>query len=215
VNKTPHLRYLPNPETVRSRRTVVDQVHEILLDAIKSGELKAGDPLHDQTWAAHLKVSRTPIREAIKRMENYGTVSIAPARYTRITTFTPEQARQEATDWALIHLALTSALDLSRDPTLISDLDTLRTRAHTADQAQHDVAIFDFFDRLRTASQNFSLTIGATAAAYRLRLAQPLLPSNPAANHTLCADIITALSSNTVDTLPSVFTRWSTAVTQN
>jgi len=49
VNKKPHLNYLRNPETVRSRRTVVDQVHEILLDAIKSGELRAGDPLHDQT----------------------------------------------------------------------------------------------------------------------------------------------------------------------
>ena len=46
------------------------RVYQSLQDAIVSGELAPGQRLRDQDLAARLGVSRTPVREALQRLED-------------------------------------------------------------------------------------------------------------------------------------------------
>jgi DNA-binding GntR family transcriptional regulator len=45
-----------------------DQVYEALWSRIVSGEIKPGSRLSDLQWSAKLRVSRTPVREAMRRL---------------------------------------------------------------------------------------------------------------------------------------------------
>ncbi|WP_310517403.1 GntR family transcriptional regulator [Agromyces aerolatus] len=186
----------------------------MLLAAIVEGDLVAGDKVHDQEWAERLNVSRTPIREAIKRLEGHGIIDIAAARYTRISSFTPETARQEAQGWAMVHLALARVLCGVPDQALLAELRRLRNRVRRAGATREVAASFAFFTRLRVGADIFSLRLATTAAAYRLRLAQPQLPALDDANRALHTDLIAALQRNTPDVLPAAFEAWTAAATR-
>jgi len=53
-------------------------VYEALLSQIRSGHFQAGDRLREEEVAERLKFSRTPIREALRRLENDGIVEHRP-----------------------------------------------------------------------------------------------------------------------------------------
>jgi DNA-binding GntR family transcriptional regulator len=61
-------------------RSVVDQVHEELLQRIVAGELPPGSRLRQEALAEELGVSRTPLREALARLVSEGLVDFAPNR---------------------------------------------------------------------------------------------------------------------------------------
>lgn len=61
-------------------RSVVDQVHEELLQRIVAGELPPGCRLRQEALAEELGVSRTPLREALARLVSEGLVDFAPNR---------------------------------------------------------------------------------------------------------------------------------------
>jgi DNA-binding GntR family transcriptional regulator len=62
-----------------------DEVYARIGAAILDGTLPAGQRLRDVDLAAQLGVSRTPIREALQRLERFGLVEIAVGRYTRVS----------------------------------------------------------------------------------------------------------------------------------
>lgn len=66
------------------------RVYQSLQDAIVSGELAPGQRLRDQDLAARLGVSRTPVREALQRLEDEGLVETSPRASTRVA---PLEAR--------------------------------------------------------------------------------------------------------------------------
>ncbi|WP_345801028.1 GntR family transcriptional regulator [Microbacterium sp. AZCO] len=71
---------------VDPRGTVLgDEVYAAIGEAILDGRLKPGEHLRDQELARWLGVSRTPVREALQRLERTGLVEVAPNRYTRVT----------------------------------------------------------------------------------------------------------------------------------
>jgi len=49
-----------------------DRIYEILWDKIGTGEIAAGERLKDGDWAEKLQVSRTPVREAMRKMHQEG-----------------------------------------------------------------------------------------------------------------------------------------------
>jgi len=59
-------------------QTLAEQVYEQLLRRIFSGELTPGSPLRESELSAQLGVSRTPIREALGRLSEYGVVESRP-----------------------------------------------------------------------------------------------------------------------------------------
>ena len=59
-------------------QTLARQVYEHLLQKIFSGELTAGSPLRESELSERLGVSRTPIREALGRLSEYGVIQSRP-----------------------------------------------------------------------------------------------------------------------------------------
>lgn len=55
-----------------------DEIKEVLMDAIVSGELKPGDRIVETRWARELGVSQSPIREALRELEMIGLVENIP-----------------------------------------------------------------------------------------------------------------------------------------
>ena len=64
------------------------QVYKSLRDAIVTGKLKAGERIVEDRVCAELGVSRSPLREALRRLEGEGLVSILPRRGAVVTEVT-------------------------------------------------------------------------------------------------------------------------------
>ena len=93
-----------------------DEVYARIGAAIVDGSLAPGERLRDGDIAAQLGISRTPVREALQRLERFGLVEIAVGRYTRVSV-PDERVRRETgvfTAYLMgnaIRLALANATD--------------------------------------------------------------------------------------------------------
>ena len=65
-----------------------DVVFETLRQKILKGELKPGERLIEVALAQRLGVSRTPVREAIHKLEQEGLVVMAPRKGAQVATST-------------------------------------------------------------------------------------------------------------------------------
>lgn len=70
--------------------TLADQAYETLRSAITSGELARGEKVTERGLAQRLEVSPTPVREAIRRLEQDHLIERLTARSMRITDYSPE-----------------------------------------------------------------------------------------------------------------------------
>jgi len=57
---------------VHEKTHLFDRVYEVLWDKIGTGEIAPGDRLKDSEWAERLQISRTPVREAMRKMQHEG-----------------------------------------------------------------------------------------------------------------------------------------------
>jgi DNA-binding GntR family transcriptional regulator len=64
--------------------SLVDRVYETLLERIISGAIRYGDTISIKKVAAELSVSSMPVREAMKRLEFEGVVTIKPRSACRV-----------------------------------------------------------------------------------------------------------------------------------
>lgn len=70
-----------------------DAAYEQLRDWITLGPLEPGEPIRDAEVAARLGISRTPVREALLRLEHEGLVEMFPGRGTRVAPLRFDRAR--------------------------------------------------------------------------------------------------------------------------
>lgn len=75
---------LPSTKTRLTRSLARDEAYERIRDWIIAGTLRPGELLRDQEIAQSLGVSRTPVREALRRLEDEGFVETALNRWTRV-----------------------------------------------------------------------------------------------------------------------------------
>lgn len=66
-----------------------NRIFEILRDRILNEEYKTGEKLNELTLASELKISRTPIREALKQLELEGLVKSIPNKGVYVKGFSP------------------------------------------------------------------------------------------------------------------------------
>lgn len=66
------------------RRSLADSAYDLLLDEIVSGGLPPGARLRDRELAERLGASRTPVREALRRLADEGLVEVTPQSATRV-----------------------------------------------------------------------------------------------------------------------------------
>ena len=80
----PDLARLDRPDV----RSIEEVVTTALRDAILSGELRPGERLLQEQLADQLRVSRIPLRDALRRLEAEGLVRIGPRRGAEVATLT-------------------------------------------------------------------------------------------------------------------------------
>ncbi|MGC6083936.1 GntR family transcriptional regulator [Enterobacter hormaechei] len=89
---------------------------EILINAIECGELLPGERLQETRLAAQFGLSRTPIREALHRLETLGLAEPGPKRGLIVANISYERLRQlfavrEGLEKIAIQLAVSAASD--------------------------------------------------------------------------------------------------------
>lgn len=83
---------IPTNTGALERSSAREQVHEALKGWIVEGDLKPGERLRDSELAQALGVSRTPVREALQRLEDDGFVETSAGRWTKVAEVDRNQA---------------------------------------------------------------------------------------------------------------------------
>jgi DNA-binding GntR family transcriptional regulator len=78
----------------RRKQTATERVRTGLADAIVRGEIGPGVLLDEAGIAERFKVSRTPVREAIRQLEAIGFAEARPHRGAVVPLFTPERLNE-------------------------------------------------------------------------------------------------------------------------
>jgi DNA-binding GntR family transcriptional regulator len=113
---------VPAGEAVTARVLLRDEAYARMRDAILDGTLEAGERLRDAELSAWLGISRTPIREALARLEDCGLVQSAANRYTRVAPLDRRDAQDAFQVVAALH-ALAATLGVARVSS--GELDTM------------------------------------------------------------------------------------------
>ncbi|MNO76710.1 HTH-type transcriptional regulator McbR [compost metagenome] len=79
---------------IRSRRLSKDNTYYALKQKIMDSELEPNQPVHEEKLAALLGVSRTPLREAIQRLENENFLVRQPNGRLRVATVTIKEVEE-------------------------------------------------------------------------------------------------------------------------
>ena len=114
-----------------------DEIYNLLKDQILSGKLKGGEKIPEETLAKQFGVSRTPIRESVRRLSEYGLVQIKPRCYAEVATITEKEASDIA--YVRIHLECL-AIDLITPQSLEKNI---RNLARCAAECQFALDVGD------------------------------------------------------------------------
>jgi len=126
-------------EAASERRALVDKLASDLQQRVLSGALPSGTRLRQSALAAEFGVSRTPIREALRKLQAGGLVELQPHRGALVRGLSAREIRD----------AYEVRAELEA---LAADLAAVRIR-------------HDQLDRLRAAQAQFRESLAKTAAA--------------------------------------------------
>lgn len=133
----------PAPAPARRRATVkvtgtLDQrVYDGLFDAVTRGALKPGDRLGEEALCERFGVSRTVVRQALRRLAESRLVEIVPNKGAMVAAPTPQQAREVFEARRVVEEAIVRLVAAQIGP---SDLARLQRRLVDEHAALHDAA---------------------------------------------------------------------------
>jgi DNA-binding GntR family transcriptional regulator len=79
---------------VKKGESIEKSVYKFLRKAVFSGYFQPGERLIEASLAEKLNISRTPLREAIKRLETEGLVKIIPNKGAAVLKSSPEEIEE-------------------------------------------------------------------------------------------------------------------------
>ncbi|MCW2740779.1 MAG: Transcriptional regulator, GntR family [Blastococcus sp.] len=153
-----------------------DRVHRRLREEIELGELPPGAPLPELWLVERTGASRTPVREALRRLAAEGLVDLVPRQGARVSRISPQSVRdlfdfRRLLEPAAVRQATEAA---ATDPELRRSFASMRTefariqrRAPSPDRSR---AFYDLADRFDGA------VIGATRNDHLRRTIAELRP---------------------------------------
>ncbi|GAB2465029.1 GntR family transcriptional regulator [Jatrophihabitans fulvus] len=114
---------VPSSQGLVAKSLLRDDAFRAIRDAIVDGTLAPGERLNDGDLIAWLGISRTPIREALARLEQAGLVQTKPGRFTIVSPLDVRETRAAQSVAAAMHeLAVREAV-----PQLTAaDIDAMR-----------------------------------------------------------------------------------------
>lgn len=78
-------------KSIKRPKSLTELVTETLREWIVSGDLELGEHLSEIRISKELEVSRTPVREAVNRLEMEGLLSVEPMRGTFVFSLEPSE----------------------------------------------------------------------------------------------------------------------------
>lgn len=153
-----------------------DVVFNTLRQAILTGELKPGERLMEIHLANRLGVSRTPIREAIHKLELEGLVTMIPRRGAEVAQITEKSMSdvlevRRALDALCAELACDRITEAGLE-SLRQSCDTFEAAVKTGDAkkiAQADVALHDIIVQATGNQRLIQLVNNLSEQMYRYR----------------------------------------------
>lgn len=153
-----------------------DVVFNTLRQAILTGELKPGERLMEIHLANRLGVSRTPIREAIRKLELEGLVIMIPRRGAEVAKITEKSMQdvlevRRALDTLCVELACERISEEELD-LLKAACDEFEKATHTKDPkkiAKADVELHDIIVRATRNARLSQLVSNLSEQMYRYR----------------------------------------------
>ncbi len=114
-------------------RPIREIAYEVLKKAIITGEIPAGERIVETDYADRLHISRTPLREALRKLERDGLVEYVMRRGVVVRAFTIEDVREIYT--------IRNALEMLTLPAIIEkatqeDIASLREKLSEMDKLQ-------------------------------------------------------------------------------
>ncbi len=83
-----------NKARVDRKRPLRDQIYELIRNLILTGEIGPGEIVDDKLIAAQLKVSRTPVREAVKKLSDEHLIDVIAQSGTRAALIDRHEVEQ-------------------------------------------------------------------------------------------------------------------------
>lgn len=81
-------------EKIAKKVTLAEQAYEYIKKLIMIGELKPGDELPEEKLAMELGISRTPLREALKRLAGDALIELKQPRPAVVADFTQQDVEE-------------------------------------------------------------------------------------------------------------------------
>jgi DNA-binding GntR family transcriptional regulator len=103
--------------------TKADDIALVIEEAIVSGELEPGTVLRQEQLSEQFNVSRTPIREALRRLAALGLVSFVPNRGVRVRTLSRDELHEAFLVRAELEGLATEIAAGKMTPELLAELD--------------------------------------------------------------------------------------------
>lgn len=105
-----------------ARSRLADEVYQQLIDAIAKREIGVNDRLVQEKLANELQISRTPVREALMRLEQEGVLCVSSGGGFRLRQMDKEEIRELFQARAAIEGQAARILATRNDPDDIADL---------------------------------------------------------------------------------------------
>jgi DNA-binding GntR family transcriptional regulator len=129
-------------------RTAVDRVYEDILRRIVNLELPPGSPLVRSDLCSEYKVSQTPVREALLRLEQLGLVNVRPQSGTEVAYIDIAQLEQNHFLREALECEVVKRLAEQCDQTLVSHLRSVIEMQESVAVEGGDIMLFAKLDEL-------------------------------------------------------------------
>ena len=108
--------------------TKADDIAGLIEEAIVSGELAPGSVLRQEQLSERFGVSRTPVREALRRLAALGLVSFEPNRGVRVRTISHDDLREAFLVRAELEALVTEEAARKMTPAALEELEECEKR---------------------------------------------------------------------------------------
>lgn len=113
------------------RRRLADEVYEQLVSAIMNGEIGSDDSLVQEKLAQEMQISRTPVREALMRLEQEGVLEVSKRGSFRLYQMDDQEIRELYQSRAAVEGQCARILTVRRNADDIAKLRQIVTQEET------------------------------------------------------------------------------------
>lgn len=142
---------------------MADQVHHEVRERILSGQLTPGSWLREGDIAAEVGVSRTPVREALRRLDAEGLVELVRNRGAKVADWLSEDLDEM---FQLRGLLEGFGAGLAATRITAAELDLLEA---STDRMAHEIATGAPNDQIVASNHEFHMMVATAAGSVRLR----------------------------------------------